>query len=151
FGHLNSLYFPLVHVPLVVVFPSHVPEGKNVRTAVSTRDIPATITHLAGLTGPALFPGSSLERYWESDAPPEERLLSEVNRGYVEQDWYPIAPGNMKSLVIGRHHYIKRADGREEIYSLDDDPGELHDLTTSDEGPVLLQKFRSELETFFET
>src|SRR5262249_32828166 len=34
-GHGNSLYLPVVHVPLQIVFPSHVPAGERIAEPVS--------------------------------------------------------------------------------------------------------------------
>jgi hypothetical protein len=35
------------------------------------------------------------------------------------------------SLVAGRYHYIRSADGRDELYDFEEDPGELRNLADS--------------------
>jgi arylsulfatase A-like enzyme len=62
-GHANSLYFPLVHVPLLFHWPGHVPAGVRVARPVSTKDIAATVLALAGQP-PHRLPGESLEALW---------------------------------------------------------------------------------------
>ena len=53
----------------------------------------------------------------------------------------------MKSLVVGRYHYIKNGDGREELYDLEKDPLENYNLASSEEGRRLLGRLRTYLET----
>ncbi|MEP7346839.1 MAG: sulfatase-like hydrolase/transferase, partial [Gemmatimonadaceae bacterium] len=48
FGHGNSLYWPLLHVPLVMRYPSRIAAGTHDARVVSLRDVPATILDLAG-------------------------------------------------------------------------------------------------------
>jgi arylsulfatase A-like enzyme len=77
FGHGNSLYAQALHVPLVMVHPGKVPPAQRVASAVSIRDIPATILDLAGLEG--RLPGVSLRRLWDSTMTPASgAVLSEV-------------------------------------------------------------------------
>jgi len=60
-GHANSLYLPVLEVPLMLRYPARVPAGRRVTQAVSLRDLPATILDLAGAGGVApLLPGTSL-------------------------------------------------------------------------------------------
>jgi arylsulfatase A-like enzyme len=137
FGHGNSLYLPLLHVPLLVSFPDRVPAGKSVKEAVTLRDIPATVVDLLKLEDVAQFPGNSLARHWDgtdgsggavADAP-----LSEERR--------------MKSLIVDRYHYIVNKQGREELYDIEKDPFEEQNLADSEEGRRACERFRTSLET----
>ena len=67
FGHINSVYMPVLHVPLMISFPSTVPENISVAAPVSLRDLAATIFDLAEVKIPGSFPGKSLRRFWESE------------------------------------------------------------------------------------
>ena len=149
FGHINSLYLPLVHVPFLILFPSRVPAGIHVSQPVSLRDLPATIADLVGLRQNNAFPGRSLERSWrrgpESRPSLAEPALSEITRCEVEQGWYPIAAGDMQSLVVGRLHYIRRGDGREELYDIVSDARETEDLAERDDGRRVLPRLRAAL------
>ena len=47
-GHGDSLYRQSVQVPLLLIFPDHLPAGRRVQTPVSLRNIPATVLDLIG-------------------------------------------------------------------------------------------------------
>jgi arylsulfatase A-like enzyme len=149
-GHGNSLYLPLLHVPLMILFPSHVPTGKRVREPVSLRDVPATVVDLIKLEGESHFPGTSLARYWggtHDPGKPAAALLSEVSQSINLAEWLPSMKGDMKSLVMDGRHYIKNGDGREELYDFENDPAETRDLADSEEGRRALERFRRSLTT----
>ena len=151
FGHGNSLYRQLLHVPLLIYFHDHVPAGKVIHDPVTLRDIPATVIDLIGLEGPASFPGTSLTRYWqkpkEPRRPKDELLISEAHRTEFGHPWYPLIKGDMTSLVFAGYHYIKNSDGREELYDFEDDPAEQRDLASSQEVQAALKRFRKWVET----
>ena len=50
-GHFNSLYEPIVHVPLIVRFPRDTGGGRRVVRVVRTIDLLATTMHACGLAG----------------------------------------------------------------------------------------------------
>ena len=151
FSHGASLYLPSLHVPLLISFPARVPAGQRVRESVSLRDLPATIVDLITLERGPRFPGNSLARYWNGIPDPggllTEPLLSEVSFARNNPEWYPVSRGNMKSLIGEPYHYIKNGDGREELYDLDQDPFEQHDLARAEEGRPTLERYRISLET----
>ena len=43
-GHGNALYFPVIHVPLVMRWAGHVPQGRRIARPVSNKDLAATIS-----------------------------------------------------------------------------------------------------------
>jgi arylsulfatase A-like enzyme len=151
FDHGNSLYLPLLHVPLVISFPTYVPAGAKISEPVSLRDLPATVLGLVGLGRVVSFPGASLARYWD-DAPESKRsgsgpVFSEVTPFAGVPRRYPIARGDMSALVLDHYHYIKNGDGREELYDFAVDPAESHNLANSEESRQLLEQFRTRLKT----
>jgi len=92
---------------------------------VSLRDIPATVVDLLGLAPAAAFPGRSLARFWAGNEPAKatvaEPLLMEAEKplSLTNQGREPVAKGPMKALVAEGMHYIRRADGLEELYLID--------------------------------
>ncbi len=145
FGHGASVYRPELHVPLIVVAPGLVPEGRRFAGPVSLRDVPSTILGLVGAGSP--LPGRSLARCWTDGLDPGSGpILSEIecppdddpNRGES-----PAAKGPMTSVVDRDYHYIRGGDGREEIYDLKGDPAEARDLARSPEMAASLAKFRA--------
>ncbi len=154
FLHGQSLYEPLLTVPLVMSYPDRLPGGQRIRARVSLRDLPATVLDVIGVGQRTLFPGQSLAPYW-SAAPVAERaseaVLSEVRRADWGKDWYPMVKGDMHSLMTDQHHYIRNGDGREELYALDVDPAETRDISTTEAGQILVQRFRTQLQAMLRT
>jgi arylsulfatase A-like enzyme len=140
FCHGNSLYRPLLHVPLLIRFPSRAPAGQSVAEPVSLRDLPATVMDLLQIEDGVPFPGRSLARYWKdpregvrgkgSEGRGQDRLiepaqpvaplaplasfaLSEIaapSRFPPDHGRSPVISGPKKSLVAAGWHYI-RNDG----------------------------------------
>lgn len=170
FCHGNSLYWPLLNVPLLIAWPDHVPAGKRVAQPVSLRDLPATIVDLLGCGERAPFPGASLAHCWDENAlaPADGPLLTEMDPGpagacpcpgcggrgmmlaEVEpgvtipvREWYPNAKEAMQSLILGSKHYIRMASGREELYDMEADPLEAQNQAGAAEAKPILQRFRA--------
>lgn len=128
YRHINSVYTPLLHVPLVIRVPGRTLDGVRVPVPVSLRQLPATVVDLLDLESTVDFPGPSLAETWgpESVAPPAP--FSELVPSNVEQEWYPVAGGRLRSIVSGPYHYIRSEAGAEELYDLDRDPEETVNL-----------------------
>jgi arylsulfatase A-like enzyme len=147
FGHTNSLYMPTIHVPLLIIPPKGISVGQKIADLVSLRHLPATVMDIIGHGAEAPFPGTSLAGYWQGSGIKSEPILAELTGGrFFWLPRYPVAKGNMKSLVIDRYHYIKNGDGVEELYDYESDPAEEHDLTNSDQGRQLIAQFRTSLD-----
>ncbi|MEO8202072.1 MAG: sulfatase-like hydrolase/transferase [Gemmatimonadota bacterium] len=125
FVHGNSLYSPVMRVPLIISYPRALPQGKTVTSRLNLRDLAVTILDVTGTTPDRPFPGHSLRRFWDSTATPTDQpMLFEVITtgkplGVVE---------TLRSVVWGADTYIRHESGKEEAYNLDQDPGELHNL-----------------------
>jgi arylsulfatase A-like enzyme len=151
FFHGCSLYRQLAQVPLVIVDNAAVPSARVIAEPVSLCDIPATIVGLLGLGRDAPFPGRSLTRFWRrgggSALGPTEPLLMETEKPELltNQGREPAAKGPMKALVASGMHYIRTADGLEELYLLDIDPQERFDIAGSPNARAALERFRSTL------
>jgi arylsulfatase A-like enzyme len=153
FEHGNSLYLPLLHVPLLIAYPPEVPSGRVVHEGATLRDLPATVVDLLGLEGVG-FPGRSLARYWQDDQPlargDPDTLFASVDKGINEPAWEPVMRGDMQSLVAGDVHYIRNGDGREELYDIVLDPAEDRDLASHESERPTLQRFRVLLKAVME-
>ncbi len=151
FFHGCSLYRQVVGVPLVIVDPRHVPEGSVIDRPVSLRNIPATIVDLLGLKDNSPFPGQSLRRLWVGKEPavelPSQPLLMEASKppNLTNQGREPVSKGPMQALVSEEMHYIRSADGLEELYLLKSDPEEQSNVATYSSAANILQQFRTKL------
>ena len=126
--HANSLYDVVLHVPLVLWYPGHVPAGRRVATPVTLRDLGATILDLTGNDDQS-FPGVSLRGAWEDSSWRGSPLLSHLRKGINTPPEEPVSRGDMFSLYQGSWHYILNGDGVPELYDLAYDRSETHDLS----------------------
>ncbi len=143
YGHGQSLHHEAVHVPLLIVAPRRVPEGRVVSTPVSLRNLPATVAELLGLEKSSPFPGRSLARHWAVDsktAAPEDDLLLTETADEVSKNALSARCG--RSLLRHDKLYMRNRDGREQLYDLAVDHAEEHDLSTSPQAQPLMAEFR---------
>ena len=150
--HGNTLYLPVLHVPLVVHDPRRAPAGVRVAEPVTLRDVAATILDLAGIGRvERRIPGASLARFWEdpATAPRQEPpLYAEVREGLRIPPGLPNSDADLRALVGDGFHFIWQSDGHEELYDISADPGEMRNLTTQDSARDVLTRMRAELARF---
>jgi arylsulfatase A-like enzyme len=148
--HGNSLYRPLLEVPLVVRFPGSVPAELRVARPVSLRDVASTLADLADVE-PAPFPGTSLAALWSQQPTPVSEVFAEVRAGIRTVPWVPLARGRMSSVVIDGFHFIENGDRSVELFDLERDPHELVNLADSSKAAGALQKSRALLRELDDT
>ena len=157
-GHANSLFRPLLHVPLVILPPGGGAWGTRVSDVVSLRDLPATILDIAGLGEEELLPGESLAPLWDSSrsggsASPSP-ALAQVNRlpgstwtehSGPDDPWrrFPAARGDVTSMIADEMQLIVNQDGTEELYSLHEDPREERDLIDVESRATVVAQLRA--------
>jgi arylsulfatase A-like enzyme len=146
-GHGGSLYLPALHVPLIAVWPGHLPAGVRVQTTVSLRDVGATILDLVRVSNAGRIPGQSLAWSWSGGAAPSPAVAySAVSKSKGDPD-LPTAKGDMYSVVVDSFHFIVNGDGAEELYQIHADPMEGTNLMPS-AAPELVRSLRAELDRF---
>ncbi|MEO7501051.1 MAG: sulfatase-like hydrolase/transferase, partial [Gemmatimonadaceae bacterium] len=150
-NHGNGLYLPALRVPLVISFPGHIPEGAVVEDPITLRDLPATVLDLVAAGNQKSIPGNSLSWRWsplaDSTRMTVSPVLSEVRSARNGPSWYAVARGDMQSIVIQRHHYIRNGDGREELFDIVADPWETVDLAKTQTGKGMLVSARAALDS----
>ena len=136
-NHGSSLYFPSVHVPLLIVQPGAIPPGTVVGAPVTLRDLAATVLDAARVPPDARLPGESLARWWRAGAStaPDSVDIQQSSRVIAEVDFaknlpktFAISMGDMKSELADGFRYILRGDGHGELFDIMNDPWEQRDL-----------------------
>jgi arylsulfatase A-like enzyme len=148
-GHVFSLHDTLLHVPLVIRYPSLVPENTITSNLVSTIDIFPTILDILDIGKPFDVQGKSLYPFDGCEI--HKFVCAEHGHGIMER--YPDLkrwPENKridlgyKSIRDKRYKYIISSNGKEELYDICHDPFEFKDI--SDNHPGKLKYFKSMLE-----
>ncbi|MFN7914531.1 MAG: sulfatase-like hydrolase/transferase [Vicinamibacterales bacterium] len=148
FGHGNSLYMPLLHVPLIMRFPPKLPAARRVTNWVTTRQLPSTVMDVVGLQGRVAFPGASLASCWAqaSGAPCGEPVIVSQARQRVfglVKPWYPLSHGDMQSVISDGYQYIWNSNGTEELYNLTVDPAQTVNLVETDDGKPIAARLKA--------
>ena len=147
YAHANSLYMELLHVPLVVSFPGHVPAGgRRIPQLVSLRSIPATILEQIGAADERRIPGESMSGLWmTAGTPPTDPLLASVRKGINVREDLPIARGDLHALTNAERHYIRNPDGSEELYDISQGLNQRHPIPNAG-ADALLSSLRARLQ-----
>jgi arylsulfatase A-like enzyme len=151
-SHGSSLYLPSVHVPLLMVWPERLPAGRVVAAPVTLRDVPATVLDLSGGStrhGTDALPGNSLAPHWTDTIAVPERSprLSEVDFARNLPAGTPITLGDMKAVSLHGLRYIRRGDGKEELFDIATDPRESRPLLGTPSLDSLHQRLRAVLDS----
>jgi arylsulfatase A-like enzyme len=145
-GHGLNLYRTTVDVPVLLVWQGHLPAATTMHHPISLRDVPSTILELVGIPNRSL-PGRSFARIAQGvDVSPRRELLwSELTAPPkdLEQPFNHL--GGATAVQEGNMRLIRDGRGREELFDLQSDPGELVNRTGL--GPdSLLARFRAALD-----
>jgi arylsulfatase A-like enzyme len=140
--HGAALYWELVHVPLIVSWPGHVPSGDRIESPVTNAAIPNTVMELLEVKKNP-FPGPDLGELWKQ--PPASNLpyvfseLPQTNTivaaDRAMQGKIPIATdGWMESVISPRWQLIAHEKYGFQIYDWKADRAETRDLAKTPEG-----------------
>jgi arylsulfatase A-like enzyme len=134
-GHRYSLYEELLRIPLVLHAPGRIQSGRSSAPATNM-DLFRTLLALANIAPPSELPLRSLDL---RDVPPQRVRVAEypgdfpiyashkneLVEGFDELRW----TRRMRAVVEEDYKLIWASDGRHELYSLTEDPGETRDLS----------------------
>ena len=153
--HGAALYWELIHVPLIVSYPGHVPSGMRLTPPVSITAIPAMIFDLVGAKERNLFPGPPLSQFWKTSKTdlrwpdplselPKTNIIVPQDR--VVEGKVPIASnGDMETLVTPKWQLITHEKLGMQLYDWTVDPGELNNLIDTPEGRATALSLASQL------
>lgn len=152
--HGAALYWELVHVPLIVSWPGHVPAGRRIATPVTNAAIPATVMDLIGhpdrtLSGPPLNLFWSRPREAASWPNPIAQLAQTdtiVAKDRALASKIPLATdADMDSLVTPQWQLIRHGKRGMQLYDWRKDPGETADLAETQQGLAVKNKLAESL------
>ena len=120
--HGFFVYQATMHVPLLIRTPYDAMVGRRVADTVRSIDILPTTLELLGLKSPEHFEGTSV-------VPLMTGVKTELGLAAYSEAIYPrfhFGWSDLRALTAGRYKYV--AAPRPELYDLQQDPGELHNL-----------------------
>lgn len=139
--HGAALYWELVHVPLIICWPGHIPSGIRIEQPVSNDTIANTVVDLTRAKQNS-FPGPSLAGLWNGTLADGPNVVSElpqtntiVAADRAVQGKIPIATdGWMASVISGQWQLIVHEKDGSQIYDWKADTRELNDLANTPQG-----------------
>ncbi len=145
-GHWNSLYWEIVHVPLIYYWPGRTPAGVRITKTISAVSLPASVLDLAGIKADVAFPVASVAQLWERPGvdPYWPDPLAEVGRNPHLPEGYPEYQGWLKAIVGPQWHLIVSEKLPPELYDWKEDPKERNNRAVSG-GEEVLKRMSAEL------
>lgn len=129
-GHAHTLYNELIHIPLVLRWPSRIPKGRRIDALVSQVDIMPTILDYLGIQHQQAIQGTSLKDLIEGH-------ICEVNE-------FVFAGASIgKCAIIGNRSkmILNHRAGGKEFYDLSNDPREQNSIYQALESSPLVVSF----------
>ena len=153
--HGRALYWELIHVPLAIYYPGHVPAGVRIVRPVTNAAIPDTVLNLVG-GDESKFPGPALSSLWKTPMAatrwpdPLAELAQNKYPGKHDREADQLVPtatsGAMRSIVSSKWHLIVHDRLGDQLYDWTRDPGESSDLISTPEGKAYALALKSEME-----
>jgi arylsulfatase A-like enzyme len=135
-----------IRIPLIVRYPPRVPAGMTPHELVLSIDVAPTILSLAGQTPAASIQGRSLVPIFESSA---RDWRSSFLIEYFSDTVFPrVRNMGYTAVRTGRHKYIEYQELQDmnELYDLEADPFEEHNLAGVPEARPTLERMQKELQ-----
>lgn len=135
--HRNSLYRPLIRVPMVFYWPGHIPAGVRVSPPVTLASIPATLLDLLGSGTQSLFPFPSLVPLWSGADPARDLPYPISELGWFPRDALAKDPaflGPTVSVMTSHWQFHKDKKLGTSVFDWTKDSNTLNDLLHSPEG-----------------
>lgn len=144
----RHFYEESVKVPLLVRCPELVKGGQTITQMLQNIDIAPTILDVAGIKKPANMPGQSFVPILKGEN------ISWRDKIFYEYYWefdFPQTP-TMHGVRTDRYKYIRYHGvwDTNELYDLQEDPHEMHNLIASEEHQPLIKQLNTEIYDWLE-
>ena len=143
-GHGNTLYLPVLRVPLLVYLPQRT--RLRVPQPISLRDLPVTLLDVSHIPNND-FPGESLREIWERGK--SIVVYAEATQGKNVPPTNQTYSGPLRSVLDSAGHYIRFGNGKEEFYTWPNDLDELNNLAGKPEYEPKVRQYRTLFDSFF--
>jgi arylsulfatase A-like enzyme len=118
-----TMYDETYRIPLIVSWPGVTAAGSKCEALVSLVDVMPTLLHIAGITDHSGLDGRSLMPFLQGQV--VEDWADDV---YAEFHGYESALCTQRMVRTQSWKYIYNPCSKDELYDLESDPGELHNL-----------------------
>ncbi len=157
--HGNSVYRPLVHVPLIIGWTNRLPAGVRVDQPVTLRDLAATVVDLTAAENGSVLPGNSLAACWRGDRPLPDGGTSPLyttTNPHPRMDIFPhhrqspATRGPQHALLENDKYVIRFGDDQREMYDFATDPQEETNLADVEQYHGELDRIGNSLQRFLD-
>jgi arylsulfatase A-like enzyme len=151
--HMLSMYETTTRIPLILRYPARIDPGRTDNDLASLVDVAPTVLDACGLPADALASaGTSL---LDPTRSPAEFVIAENDRpingvellhgAFPDFDTTAI-DRPMRMLRTSRYKLVWRGGGETQLFDLESDPGEEHDITSSQ--PAIAAELLADLEAW---
>ncbi|MCD6123469.1 MAG: sulfatase-like hydrolase/transferase [Spirochaetales bacterium] len=123
-----ALYEEVINIPLIIRYPGVVKSDTKYNGLVSHMDIMPTLLEAAGMSIPESMEGKSLLPVLKNpNKNLHDAVFTEFNRFCVNSEGvFGFQP--IRSIITSRYKLVINLNDRDELYDLQNDPGELDNL-----------------------
>ena len=134
-------------IPMIIRYPKKIMAGKTIDQIALNIDLAPTILELAGIKAPKYMQGKSMVNLLD-DNPENDNWRKSFMFEYYVDDAYPYAGPNMLAIRTNKHKLIDAflENDIDELYDLENDPGERHNLINNDDYNEIEKKLRADLQ-----
>ncbi len=139
-------YDEAIRIPFLVRYPPRVRSGTTPREITLSLDVAPTLLELAGLTPSAAIQGRSLVPVFDNTA--RDWRTSFLVEYFTDTVFPRIRNMGYTAVRTSRHKYIsyRELENMNELYDLESDPYEEHNLIAAPEARPLLERMQAELQ-----